>query len=111
MLSDDQIAALLVLADVYVGQGRADDARTLLEGVLVLDPENLDVMKGLSYACLVAGDHERALGVVEGFLARRRPRPTEAPVLLIQSRALWELGRHNEAHESLRRYRGLSGAA
>ena len=111
MLSTDQITALLVLADVYVGQGRAGTAATLLEGVHSLDPNNADVVKALSYACLTAGQHERALELAERYLTLRRAGPAEAPVLLIQSRALWELGRHDEAHERLRRFRGMTASS
>jgi len=109
VLSADHIAALQVLAEVYVGQGRAGKAVTLLEAGYVLVPQEASVIKALSYACLVAGDYERALVTVEAFLELDDATTENAPILLIRSRALWALGREAAAHESLRQYRQLSG--
>ena len=109
MFSADHIAALQVLADVYVGQGRATQAVTLLEAGHALAPQEATVIKALSYACLVAGDYERALVAVEAFLELDDAADGNAPILLIRSRALWALGREAAAVESLREYRQLSG--
>lgn len=39
-LDDEQILALAVFARELVDQGRLDDAQTMLEGLVVLDPQN-----------------------------------------------------------------------
>ena len=48
-LDDEQILALAVFARELVDQGRLDDAQTMLEGLVVLDPQN-----GYLHTCLGA---------------------------------------------------------
>lgn len=48
-LDEEQILALAVFARELVEQGRVDDAQTLLEGLVVLDPQN-----GYLHTCLGA---------------------------------------------------------
>ena len=48
-LDDENILALAVFARELVEQGRVDDAQTLLEGLVVLDPQN-----GYLHTCLGA---------------------------------------------------------
>jgi len=110
MLSADQIVALRVLADVYVGQGRSKKAVRLLEAVQTLSPGDTEVIKAMSYACLVAGEYERAVETAEAFLDLDTTANGGGPILLIHSRALWALGRHQEAEESLRGYHRSSGS-
>ena len=48
-LDDEQVLALAVFARELVDQGRLDDAQTMLEGLVVLDPQN-----GYLHTCLGA---------------------------------------------------------
>lgn len=48
-IDDEQVLALAVFARELVDQGRLDDAQTMLEGLVVLDPQN-----GYLHTCLGA---------------------------------------------------------
>ena len=107
MLSEEQKAALQVLADVYIAQEQAEKAVVLLDALRLFMPEEPQVLKALSYAYLLTGRYEESLAAVQAFLRLGQPLPDSAPILLIQSRALWGLGKGAEARATLRRYQEL----
>lgn len=111
MWREEQTEGLRVLADVYLDQGQTDKARTLLEALRVLAPQNVGVIRALSYAHLLAGRYEEALATTDALLRLDAAMPDNAPALLIRGKALWALGQATEARDSLRRYLELGGGA
>ena len=59
---------LLVAANNYLRQHRADRATILLEFLGLLDPHNLQGRKMLAYAHWLQGDRRRCAAVVENLL-------------------------------------------
>ena len=111
MLSEDQKEALLVLADVYRDQAQGSKAIVLLEALHSLDRHDPDVAKALSYAYLLAGRPEDALEMSDLFLRLVGSSPDSNPIMLIRSKALWALGRAEEARMTMLRYIELGGDA
>lgn len=107
MWSEDHRDVLRVLADVYLVQGQVGKAVLLLEALHVLEPDHEQVAKALSYAYMRAGRPEDALALMDALLDSGLPWPENAPLLLIQSKALWALGRCREAADRLDRYQRL----
>lgn len=103
--------AMLLLADAYLEQGQIDKARILLDGLAVLWPNDAGVLKALAFACLQENLFDQALAAAEGYLRQAAVTPASAPILLIRSRALWGLGRADEARHGLKRYFELTAEA
>ena len=59
---------LLVAADNYLRQQRADRAIILLDFLDLLDPHNLQCQKMLAYAHWLRGDWRRCAAIVESLL-------------------------------------------
>ena len=104
MWRTEQTEALQVLADIYLDQGQIERAVTLLSAMAVLKPDEVSILRALSYALLRAGRHEDALAATDALLRQDAKMPENAPALLIRSKTLWALGRVTEAQENLQRY-------
>ena len=59
---------LLVAANNFLRQQRADRATILLDFLGLLDPDNLQCRKMLAYAHWLQGDRQRCAAVVENLL-------------------------------------------
>ena len=103
--------AMLLLADVYLEQGQYDKARTLLDALALLWPDDSGVLKALAFACLQGGRFDEALAAADGYLRLGPATRVTAPILLIRGRALWGLGRVDEARDGLQRYFDLLASA
>ena len=111
MHDPQQRDAMLLLADVYLEQGQHDKARVLLDGLAVLWPADAGVLKALAFACLQGSHFDEALAAADGYLRLGSLNPLTAPILLIRGRALWGLGRVDEARAGLQRYFDLLASA
>ncbi len=100
--------ALLVLADVYLNQGKTDRTVVLLEALNEVWPRDSQIIKALSFGYLADGRHADALKAVDAYLRFGALTPGNVAILLIRSKALWALGRSTEARESMARYMELS---
>ncbi|MCB1804807.1 MAG: tetratricopeptide repeat protein [Candidatus Competibacteraceae bacterium] len=109
MLSLEQKETLQILADVYLNQAQIEKAVTLLEALHSVDQRDAGVAKALSYAYLLAGRPEDALTLSDVFLRLAGSSPDSNPILLIRSKALWALGRAEEARTTINRYMELGG--
>ena len=90
-LGDDHRTWLLVAANNYLGQQRADRAIVLLELLELLDPEDAQCQKLLAYAHWLQGDGQRFAGAA-GRVLRQRPSDTERAALDIMTRYLPDNG-------------------
>lgn len=111
VLSEAQVIAMRVLADVYMEQDRADKAVVLLEALYSLEPKQGSILKSLCYAYLVAEHHELCLKMVSAYRKLESLNAQTSPILLIQGRALLALGREQEAQTAMDRYMSLNGGA
>ena len=67
-LGEDHVAWLLVAANNYLRQHRADRATVLLDFLGLLDPDNLQGLKMLAYAHWLQGDRPQCAAVIESLL-------------------------------------------
>ena len=67
-LGEDHVSWLLVAANNFLRQQRADRATILLDFLRLLDPGNLQCRKMLAYAHWLQGDRRRSAAVVESLL-------------------------------------------
>ncbi|MCP3877894.1 MAG: hypothetical protein GY701_05795 [Sulfitobacter sp.] len=101
--------ALLVLADVYLNQGKTGRTVVLLEALNEVWPRDSQIIKALSFGYLVDGRHADALKAADAYLRFGALTSQNVAILLIRSKALWALGRVTEARESIAHYMELSG--
>ena len=90
-LGEDHRTWLLVAANNYLGQQRADRAIVLLELLELLNPEDAQCQKLLAYAHWLKGDGQRFAGAAERVL-RQRPSDTERAALDFMIRYLSDNG-------------------
>jgi tetratricopeptide (TPR) repeat protein len=94
-----------VLAHFYLQHEQHEKAMTLFEALATLSPENPEVGKALSYTYLQMGRFQDAQNVAEDLIRSLPPSsPALAPIYLIQSKALWALGRITEAQAQFQHY-------
>ena len=67
-LGEDHVSWLLVAANNFLRQQRADRATILLDFLGLLDPDNLQCRKMLAYAHWLQGDRQRSAALVESLL-------------------------------------------
>lgn len=101
----EQKIALDRFAYLLLYYGRWKEAALILESLLALFPGDAMNAQRLAYVSLAQGEFVRALALTEMCLdaARRTPR-SPSSLLLLRSRALFSLGRKEEAGESFRRF-------
>lgn len=85
---------LSLLAYAYLRNGKAAKALTLLDCLGRLAPETPGLTRSLAYASLLAGDYTRALKLTEGAPLKDDPFDQ-----MIRSRALYAVGRRDEAQQ------------
>jgi Flp pilus assembly protein TadD len=105
-LRADQREFLSVLGHFYLQHGQVGKALTLLRASVVLAPDDLALLRMLSWAYLRAGDAGRALDTAGRYGAAGGDESDPSPIHLIRARALWQLGRHDEARRLFERFTG-----
>lgn len=85
---------LSLLAYAYLRNGKAAKAVAVLEGTQVLRPRDPWISRSLAYAHLLAADYNRAIAQAERHV---RSHGADRGLDLIRSRALFSLGRRDEA--------------
>lgn len=91
---------LSVLGYFFLEHGQADKALVLLEALGALFPEDPGIAKALSYAYLQAGRYRDALDAAGPATAEQ----DSVFIHLLRGKALWGLGRVDEARACLARY-------
>ena len=92
-----------ILAFLYLQNNKTDKAAVLLKALKVLYPDDVNIRRSLGYALIQADAAADGLTEVEACLARMRNKgPARAGLLFLRSRALWKLGRHEEARAAFR---------
>ena len=75
-----EIKAALEQAEAMLVEKDASGAASLFAAVLQADPENLQALAGMANCMILAGQHERALGLVDGLTDEQKADPAIAAV-------------------------------
>ena len=102
-MNSDSKDVLSLLGYLFLRHGKADKAITALEALSVAEPNKPWVQRSLAYAYLKHGDFENSLTQVSKYLDHHRE---DRGAQLIRSRALWGLGRHDEARKLVQQMSG-----
>ncbi len=86
-----------MLAFINLSQGRGKDALVMLELVNKFAPNNVEMLRALTYALVLENRGEDALISAERLLKLDRSPESEASILLLRSRALLAQKRLPEA--------------
>jgi tetratricopeptide (TPR) repeat protein len=85
---------------LYTQNARFADAKVLFEAMLQFYPEDEHLLRSLAYCYLHLGDYEHTLDALERCTHPGMPGgPYEAFCLLLRSKALWRLGKAQEARK------------
>jgi len=100
-MRDQQQELLLLLASLFLQNEKAEQAVVLLEALQVLSPADPEVPRQLALAYLLARQFSQSLAAADRFLAAQTDKSDTRSMALIRSRALWALGRADEARSAL----------
>ena len=114
-LTEDEKKTLSVLAFLFFRMGKEDRARRFYETIAELStpgtPDFRFAKAGLAAAALEAGDAETALREVREALAGGPLSTRDATLHWLRSRALWALGRKEEARAARETFLSMRGDA
>lgn len=114
-LTEDEKKTLSVLAFLFFRMGMEDRARRFYETIAELStpgtPDFRFAKAGLAAAALEAGDAETALREVREALAGGPLSTRDATLHWLRSRALWTLGRKEEARAARETFLSMRGDA
>lgn len=114
-LTEDEKKTLSVLAFLFFRMGMEDRARRFYETIAELStpgtPDFRFAKAGLAAAALEAGDAETALREVREALAGGPFSTRDATLHWLRSRALWALGRKEEARAARETFLSMRGDA
>lgn len=114
-LTEDEKKTLSVLAFLFFRMGMEDRARRFYETIAELStpgtPDFRFAKAGLAAAALEAGDAETALREVREALASGPLSTRDATLHWLRSRALWALGRKEEARAARETFLSMRGDA
>ena len=114
-LTEDEQKTLSVLAFLFFRMGMEDRARRFYETIAELStpgtPDFRFAKAGLAAAALEAGDAETALREVREALAGGPLSTRDATLHWLRSRALWALGRKEEARAARETFLSMRGDA
>ena len=114
-LTEDEKKTLSVLAFLFFRMGMEDRARRFYETIAELStpgtPDFRFAKAGLAAAALEAGDAETALREVREALAGGPLSTRDSTLHWLRSRALWALGRKEEARAARETFLSMRGDA
>ena len=93
-----------MLAFINLSQGRGKDALVMLELVNKFAPNNVEMLRALTYALVLENRGEDALLSAERLLKLDKSPDSEASILLLRSRALLAQKRLPEARAMFRAF-------
>lgn len=93
---------LATQAWMHLAYGRASESIAILEALCVLAPQHAWARRTLAYAYLRNGEHEKCIEQLNRCLTTRNSRTDR----LLRIRALWGVGKRDEARLLLKKLRG-----
>lgn len=114
-LTQEQRNTLSILGYLYYRMGRLDNAATVFAALDKLAPESMDAVTRRAVATLAAietdrGNAEKALQLLHRVMAGQTLSTRLAALHLLRARALWQLGRKDEARSAVNEYLYLAGS-
>ncbi|SIO28355.1 type III secretion apparatus assembly chaperone SctY [Halodesulfovibrio marinisediminis] len=103
-LSKEQRKVIEVLGYTYLRVGQFDKAERIFQGLASLFSNDLKLRRYLAYIATAKGDPASALSLLSECIDPVMMRSDDAPLLLIQAKALWGLGRQSESKDVFERY-------
>lgn len=103
LLNLEEVEYLRLVAHLHLTHHKWDKAWSLYQALLVVDPENPDVHKGLSVAGFQLGKHSDALANADRWLQAASSDEERRWVLVHKARILGALGEVDQAREHLGR--------
>ena len=97
MLTEEQIARLLDLANLASQKGLIRESRTILDGVLAVRSEFAPALVSLAFTHIVVDDFDGALAILERTLTTH---PDDPDALAMKGLAFLLAGRRSEAEEA-----------
>jgi uncharacterized protein HemY len=103
-INKQQKEFLLVLGHLYTQHTKYTDAKIVFEALLLFFPKDYHIMRSLAYAYLNDGDYEHALEMNERSKHPMMTKEDNAFFFLIQSKALWRIGKTHEAKQAFNQF-------
>ncbi len=110
LLTQNQRRALLMLGYLYLRMGLDNRAEKLFAALTALDEADGWARRGLAAACLALGEGEAALEHVDRAMGSAPLSSRDAPLHLLRARALWLVGRTDEARNAVNAWIAAGGA-
>lgn len=102
--------SLMFLVYLYMRIGKIDGARLILETMEKICPEEKRTGKYLAAIALEQEDGQKAMEHLTAYLDRSEIKSLDAPLLLMQAKALWLQGLVDESQTILSEYLTMTGA-
>lgn len=109
-LTRNERDSLIYLVYLYMQIGKIDGARLILESMETACPEETRTGKYLAAIALEQEDGQKALEYLAPYLDRSEIKSEDAPLLLMQAKALWMQGLENESRNIMSEYLMMTGA-
>lgn len=101
--------SLLFLVFLYMRLGRTDEAEHILKGIEKSCPEEKRTGKYLAAIALEREDGSKAMSHLKPYLDRSVIKTQDAPLLLMQAKALWMQGQEEESRNIISEYLMMTG--
>ena len=95
------------MGHIYLQNGKLERARVIFHALQVLFPEDPYVHKACSYMYLLEGDYAAALQEANRYLLTARHDAGRIVGYLLGCKALWGMGREQEARDMFQRYQAI----
>ncbi len=109
-LTQNQRLALLMLGYLYLRMGLDKRAEKLFVALTALDENDGRARRGLAAACLALGKGEAALEHVDRAIGSAPLPSRDAPLYLLRAKALWLIGRTDEAKNAVNAWTASGGS-
>lgn len=101
-MTKSTLESLSLFAFLHLQNGQWTKAATLLEALTLFKPDSARISRSLAFAYLQCRRDDDCLRQTEDHLRRFPSDLEETAVRRIRSRALWRIGRPNEARRGLK---------
>jgi predicted Zn-dependent protease len=108
-LTQNERDSLFFLVYLYMRIGKTDHAQLILEGMEKSCPEEERTGKYLAAIALDQEDGQKALAHLNSYLDRSEIKSKDAPLLLMQAKALWIQGQETESRNIISEYLMMAG--
>ena len=110
-LTQNERDSLFYLVYLYLRLGRFQEAQTILKRLEKVCPKEERSKKYLAAIALEEEDGTGALEYLKPHLDRSEIKSCDAPLLLMQAKALWMTGKEEESRRVLSEYLMMAGGA